>query len=265
MNPDWSTTHLELHLEGTTAVLELADPARRNALGTAMFESLATALARMAHMAHLDSRTEPAVRVLLLRGQGPAFCGGFDLAACVERPGVLRELVLHLSATVRSLRALPVPVVAQVHGAALAGGCALLAGCDFVVAAPDAQLGYPVHRIGVSPAVTLPALLANAGAGRAREIAMSGTVYSGIDAVRVGLATHVAPRADALADTARALCASLERKGPRAMRATKGWLNELDGSQDSARFDHAAAASAAAAEGDEFATLLRAFWSARGA
>lgn len=163
----------------------------------------------------------------------------------------------------RALRALPVPVVAEVQGAALAGGCALLAGCDFVMVAPDARLGYPVHRIGVSPAVTLPALMANAGAGRSREIAMGGALYDGAEAVRVGLAARCAASALALPAEARSLCEALARKGPHALRATKAWLNDLDGTRSDARFEHTAAASAAAAEGDEFATLLRAFWAAR--
>ncbi len=59
------------------------------------------------------------------------------------------------------------------------------------------------------------------------------------------------------------MAASLREKGPVALRATKQWLNELDGSNDEARFRHAALASAAAAHGDEFATLLRAAWAKR--
>lgn len=243
--------------DGGLAELALRDAPRRNALGTAMFDALHAAL-RAAHDAPAER-----MRALVLRGDGPVFCGGFDLSECVQRPATLRTLVEQLSAAVRALRALPMPVVAQVQGAALAGGCALLAGCDFVVVAPDAQLGYPVHRIGVSPAVSLPALLPMAGAGRAREAAMGGTLYAGIEAVRVGLATHVAPSEGDLAGTVQALGERLASKGPSALRATKAWLNELDGTMDPSRFAHAAAASAAAAEGDEFATLLAAFWAQR--
>jgi enoyl-CoA hydratase/carnithine racemase len=139
----------------------------------------------------------------------------------------------------------------------------LLAGCDFVVVAPDAQLGYPVHRIGVSPAVTVPAFMANAGPGRAREVTVGGAIHDGPSAVRAGLATHCAATPQSTADEAEMLVTSLLAKGPQALRATKRWLNELDGTQDETRFRHAAEASAAAAEGDEFATMLRAFWETR--
>lgn len=256
----WSYELASLRVENRVAVLELADPQKRNALGLRMFDALEGALKQARELTRNSKTAETSVAAVLLCGQGPSFCGGFDLAACAENPGLLRPMVERLSAAVQALRALPVPVVAQVQGAALAGGCALVAGCDFVFAATDAQMGYPVHRIGVSPAVTLPALMANAGPGRAREITMGGAIYSGADAVRVGLATHLVPEGEDVAVHARAMCERLAKKGSNALRATKSWLNELDGSQDPAKFTHAAAASAAAAEGDEFATLLRAFW-----
>jgi enoyl-CoA hydratase/carnithine racemase len=247
--------------------ITLCDPARRNALGEAMFAALherllVAALAADGRLLAADGHPKGA-DVVLLRAEGPSFCSGFDLGTCVERPATLRAYVHELSRAVRALRTLPVPVIAEVRGTAAAGGCALLAGCDFVVVAPDVQLGYPVHRIGVSPAVTLPALSANAGHGPARSVAMGGAMHDGPSAVRAGLATHCAADAASLAAQVDALAGTLASKGPIALRATKRWLNELDGSADEARHLHAEAASAAAADGDEFATMLRAFWSSR--
>jgi enoyl-CoA hydratase/carnithine racemase len=250
---------IRLESDGARSTLVLDDPARRNAMGEAMFAAFGTALATVE--ARAAAQPPHRTDVLVLRGEGAAFCAGFDLGACAERPALLATFVHALGDAVRRLRALPCPVVAQVQGAALAGGCALLAACDFVVVAPDAQLGYPVHRIGVSPAVTLPALLANAGAGRARQVTMGGAIVDGAGAVAQGLATQCAASGGSLAAEVDALAARLLAKGPDALRATKRWLNELDGTGDPARFAHAAAASAAAAEGDEFASMLREFWS----
>jgi enoyl-CoA hydratase/carnithine racemase len=247
--------------------ITMCDPARRNALGTAMFAALHERLL-VAALAADDCLIGPSgertgADVLVIRGEGESFCAGFDLAACVERPALLAELVHDLSRAVRALRSLPIPVVAEVRGAALAGGCALLAGCDFVVVAPDAQVGYPVHRIGVSPAVNLPMLMANALPGAVRQVTVGGTVLDGRAAVRAGLATHCAADAATVPAEAEVLAARLCEKGPAALRATKRWLNELDGSGDPPHAAHAAAASAAAAGGDEFASLLRAFWESR--
>ena len=247
--------------------ITLCDPARRNALGEAMFSALherllVAALAADGRLLAGDG-TRTGAEVVVLRAEGPSFCSGFDLGACVERPSTLRAYVHDLSRAVRALRTLPVPIVAEVRGTAAAGGCALLAGCDFVVVAPDAQLGYPVHRIGVSPAVTLPALTANAGHGNARAVALGGTMLDGPGAVRAGLATHCAHDAASLPVLVDSLADALVSKGPEALRATKRWLNELDGSTDEVRHRHAELASAAAAEGDEFASMLRAFWAKR--
>jgi len=246
------------HQDGPLGTLTLADPARRNAMGTAMFAALDAALT--AAEARAGAALGDRIDLLLLRGEGPAFCAGFDLGACVDRSALLADFVHALSRCVQRLRRLPCPVVAQVQGAALAGGCAVLAGCDFVVVAPDAQLGYPVHRIGVSPAVNLPALLANALPGRVRALTMGGALLDGQQAVAQGLATQCADTAETLPAETDALVERLLAKGPEALRATKHWLNELDGSGDPARYPAAAAASAAAADGAEFPTMLRDFW-----
>ena len=247
--------------------ITLADPGRRNALGTAMFAALherllVAALAADDRLLSADGRTVGA-DVVVIRGEGHSFCSGFDLGACVDRPELLRSLVMELARAVQALRALPVPVVAEVRGAALAGGCALLSGCDFVVVSPTAQVGYPVHRIGVSPVVSMPTVLANAGPGAARTAAVGGQVHDGPSAVRAGLATQCAESDGSLCSEVTALVDRLCAKGPLALRATKRWLNELDGSGDESRARHAGEASASAAEGDEFATLLRAFWATR--
>jgi enoyl-CoA hydratase/carnithine racemase len=144
----------------------------------------------------------------------------------VERPALLRDFVLDLSRIVLLLRALPVPVVAEVRGAALAGGCALLAGCDFVVVARDAQLGYPTHRIGISPAVSIPSLLSRMGPA-ARSLLVSNDLIDGVAAHARGLATHVAAAADLDAEV-EALVARLLVKGPAAVRATKRWIRTLE-------------------------------------
>ena len=238
---------------GKVARATLGTPARRNALDEASLGALADALARVR-----DGDAD----VLVLAGEGSAFCAGFDLARCAEDPRAVEPLLLGLSACVRALRELDIPVVARVQGAALAGGCALLTGCDFVVVAEDAQLGYPTHRIGISPAVSIPTLVSRMGPA-ARALLVANDLVDGRSALRLGLATHCSASPDSLEAETDRLVASLLSKGPQALRATKAWLNELDGSIDEARHLHAEMASAAAADGDEFASMLRAFWATR--
>lgn len=243
--------------------ITLNDPARRNALGLPMFDALDSAL-RAARESTGGTAPPDGASILRLRGAGQVFCAGFDLEACAGSDGqrVLASLLERLSSVVRALRRGPWVAIAEVHGAALAGGCALLSACDFVVVAESAQLGYPVHRIGVSPAVTAPLLAPAMGFGASRALLLSGELIRGVEAVRRGLATHVVPDAE-LASATDALVKRLLEKGPVALLATRRLLNLLDGSDTDASFDRACAASLANCGSEESTHMLRAFWQSR--
>jgi methylglutaconyl-CoA hydratase len=240
---------------GPVAIISLNDPAKRNAMTVAMFDALDRAIALMA--------LEESVHVVLLRGEGAAFCAGFDLAAALADQTLLPQFIVRLSALNRSLRRLPQIVVAAVHGAAIAGGCAILSACDFVFVSADAILGYPVHRLGISPAVTIPTLQQAIGPGPARTLLMSGELITGADAKRIGLATHLSESAASVQQDALAHCHSLTTKGIHALRMTKAWLNELDGSLDDASFDQSALGSTELCNQPEARILLARWQQAR--
>jgi enoyl-CoA hydratase/carnithine racemase len=240
------------HVDGI-ATVALADPARRNALSTAMFEALDSAL--------VEVRTRDDVRVLHLRGEGPAFCTGFDLGECVADPTRAATFIRRLSAIARLLRRLPMPVVTEVNGHALAGGCALIAASDLTCASRDAKFGYPVHRIGITPAVNLPTLLADL-AGRARSLSLSGELIDAGAALRIGLVDRLADDLASLRATTDDLCRRLASHPPGAMAATKAFLNGLDGTDRDGPFDATAETSATLADGDECRRMLRDFWTA---
>ena len=235
--------------------LTLNRPEQRNALNEATMDALI-------HAIDATSRRED-LAVVLVRGHGLSFCAGFDLAEALARPGLMSRFIEQIGAITRGLRRLPQVVVAAVQGAALAGGCAIASSCDLVVATPDAQFGYPVHRIGVSPAVSIPTLRQTIGDGRCRATLMGGRIVDGREAHRIGLVSHLAVSVETLDREASGLCRSLALKGPLALRTTKRWINELDGSLDDATFDAAVAASATNASEPESARLLRSFWSHR--
>jgi methylglutaconyl-CoA hydratase len=130
-------------LEQGVLTATLNRPDKRNAIDEAMIERLLQVLER----ADLDA----AVRVVVLRGAGPDFCAGMDLAellASADRSVALnREAALRFGGIFLQMRRMPKPVVAVVQGRALAGGCGLATACDIVVAAKSAQFGYPeVHE-----------------------------------------------------------------------------------------------------------------------
>lgn len=253
--------------QGRVSAVTLRNPARRNALDLAALNALEHAIR--------EARQQCEERVsdcVVVRADGEAFCAGFDLAACAETPALVGDFLHRLSACVQTLRSIDAPVVARVQGAALAGGCALLTGCDFVAVATNAQLGYPTHRIGISPAVSIPSLFSRMG-GNARALLLANDLIDGNEALARGLATSVS-QPEALDRDFELLVARVLSKGPEALRATKAWLRTLeergDGvlgrvvARDQHAFERARDASIALGEGDEFASMLRAFWASRG-
>ncbi len=248
---------VQSEINAPRATIVLNDSARRNAMTIDMFDALDAVLAQL--------RDRDDVHVVLVKGNGPAFCAGFDLAAAVEDPSILEPFVLRLSTLARQLRRLPQVVVAAVHGAAIAGGCAFISACDFVVVEQSTKIGYPVHRIGLSPAVSAPTLMQAIGQGAARQLMMSGSLIDGAEAHQLSLASHCCDGVQATFATADELCATLAAHGAHAMRVTKHWLNTLDGSLDDQRFQHVAADTAREALEDSCVLLLREFWSMRSA
>lgn len=246
---------INLQRDNGVTVIELNDPARRNALGVAMFDALDAALATCAR--------DDSARVVVLCGSSGAFSTGFDLGAAVEDPALLGTFIARLSGVLRTVRRLPQPVIAAVEGAAIAGGCAIVSACDFAVASPESKLGYPVHGIGVSPAVTLPTLAAKIGDGSARALTVEGRLLTGAEAHRIGLVSHLAGSADVIRSQAMELARQLAAKPPQALRVTKAWLNELDGSLENARFDGPVQGSAHLPQQPETIELLRTFWAHR--
>lgn len=249
------TSPVILSTDGRVAGVTLNDPDRRNALGLAMFNGLDDALTRL--------HTNDSVNVVVFRGAGSAFCAGFDLAAAVEQPELMGTYIERLSGVLRAIRRLPQTVIASVHGAAIAGGCAMLSACDFLCVSDEATLGYPVHALGVSPAVTLPTLMQLIGEDPARSLVMTGRVIDGIEAQRIGLASHRAPNDEELVAVTNELAQRLASHGLNALRVTKAWMNELDGSMDDSRFDAPVRGSTPLASGDEAAHRLREFWNSR--
>lgn len=201
------------------AAITLDRATKRNALTPEMLEVLGEAFEGI-----------PAgVKAVVVSGDGPAFCAGFDLKMCAADPtgATMRSLLEGLSRCVRAMRALPQPVVMAVHGSAVAGGCALLGGADIVVAERGTKLGYPVVKIGVSPAVSAPFLGASVSAGAMRARLMDPELVSAERALAIGLVHEVCDGLGATKERALDIARALGCKPGIGVTATKALLNEL--------------------------------------
>jgi enoyl-CoA hydratase/carnithine racemase len=174
---------LEIRREGRVLHVALNRPEKRNALDLALCGELAAALE--------EASEDPAMGAILLTGKGKAFCAGMDLDEILNAgSGAIDEV--HERLFTVGLR-IDKPVVAAVHGAALAGGTGLAANCHVVVAAEDAKFGLTEIRIGLWPFLIFRAVSAAVGERRAVELALTGRVFGGEEAAGYGLAHYAVP------------------------------------------------------------------------
>ena len=169
--------------ENSIRVMNLNRPEKRNALNDALIAALKDALR--------EAGVEESLRCIVIRGAGKDFCSGADLVAIqkiatasyeenVEDARNLAELFL-------LIRSVKIPVIAAVHGRALAGGCGLATACDLVVATKTARFGYPEVKIGFVPAMVAAILRRNLGEKKSFELLTQGFEYTAEEAVRLGL------------------------------------------------------------------------------
>ena len=206
------------------ARITLDRPERRNALDRALVEELKDSLA----LAEADDR----VRVIAIAGAGPDFCAGADLRELQEAVQAGPEASLAEAQALGDLflliRRLEKPVVALVHGRALAGGAGLATACDLVLASADAQLGYPEVRLGFVPAMVMAILRRSVGEKRAFELIALGDPIDAGAALEYGLMNRVFPAASFDSDSA-AFLETLSSRSASALALSKRLLYQIEG------------------------------------
>ena len=204
--------------EGGVRTITLNRPEKRNALTPELQEELIVAI---------EAAEDAGARVVVLAGEGEAFCAGLDLGVLREMAGMSAEQHrIEAARVARMFRAVwecDLPTVAMVQGPAIAGGTGLATMCDFTLAAPEARFGYTEVRIGFVPALVSAYLSLQVGAKVARELLLSARIFDADEARRLGLVTEVVPR-ESLRVRAAELAGELMRNSPEGMRATKRLL-----------------------------------------
>jgi enoyl-CoA hydratase len=195
--------------------LVLNRPAKLNAISVELRKALGAAI---------DAAVaDDAVRVIVIAGAGRAFCAGYDLSeAAPPDAWSWREILARDVEATMAIWRCPKPVIAQVHGYALAGGLELAMACDLIVATEDAQLGEPEIRFGSAPVTLLMPFLV--GQKATRELLMTGDLIDGREAHRIGLVNRVVP-GDRLTAEVDALADRLARVPGDVMAPTKLMLN----------------------------------------
>lgn len=208
----------------TVRVIELNRPEKRNALNDEVIAGLKQAL-------H-DAESDESLRAIVIRGAGKDFCSGADLAAIQKIADATYEenvadarSLADLFELIRNVR---VPVIAAVHGRALAGGCGLATACDLVIATRSARFGYPEVKIGFVPAMVAGILRRNLGEKRSFELLTQGFEFSAAEANAIGLVNDLFEN-EAFDLAAIEYASRYARVSGSAVVMTKRLLYDIDG------------------------------------
>jgi enoyl-CoA hydratase/carnithine racemase len=221
-----SDERVTIEIADGVAEVTLNRPHKLNALDPAMFEAIIAAGERV-------SRT-PGLRAIVLAGAGKGFCAGLDketfASIMAQGAPALGDLTKrthgaanHFQQAAYVWRTLPIPVIAAIHGVALGGGFQIALGADIRYVAPDARLAILEIKWGIVPDMGGMALMRElARSDVIRELAMTGRIFSGSDALTYGFATSV--HADPLG-AARSTAKEIAARSSDAVRAIKRLMN----------------------------------------
>ncbi|HET7152167.1 MAG TPA: enoyl-CoA hydratase-related protein [Candidatus Kapabacteria bacterium] len=228
------------------ATITLNRPEKRNALDEQMIREL--------HSAVEKATADAAIRVIVLTGNGDAFCAGadlaylrkiseYDIAANKNDSHNLMELLYAIHSS-------PKPTVAVVRGPALAGGCGLATVCDITIASADATFGYPEVRIGFIPAIVMVFLREKLGEAMAKNLVLRGRVLGADEACRIGLIAHAVPTAEVGKKTEE-IIVDLKRGSSSALRLAKQMFAALPGMPITAGLEYASMMNALARQTED--------------
>jgi methylglutaconyl-CoA hydratase len=249
------TAVLETERRGPATWLWLNRPELRNALDGELQDLLLEAFEEI--------EKDNNARVVVLAGRGAAFCAGGDLsrmekAATMTRAKSKAEAARFATLLYR-MHTFPKPLIARVHGPAFAGGMGLVAACDLVVAAEEAEFCLPEVKIGLVPAMISPYIVRAMGGQQARRYVLTGERLAAREAHRIGFVHECVPAAglDACVDR---LAKQFAQAGPKALERSKKLLARVAGSAiNPALSAHTAGVLAEARAGDEAREGIRAF------
>ncbi len=216
------------------AVVTLNRPERRNALNIGMMQQLVDSLHNLAS----DSTT----RVAIVRGAGPVFCAGLDLAEAQD-PELVKQSAGLVAKTLHTLKFSPLVTIAAVHGGAYAGGGGVAAACDMAVATDDCKIGFPEARRGLLPALICDVLKTKVREGDLTELFLCGEAITASRAQQIGIFQRIVPEAELL-PTALQVAENILAGGPQTIIDTKTLLHHAyghdhlaSGSQDASSID----------------------------
>jgi methylglutaconyl-CoA hydratase len=246
---------IQLDINNKIASITLDRPEKHNALNPELITELISAFETV--------KADNATRIVILKSSGENFSAGADLAYLQQLQQNTYEDNLadsnRLKLLFDTIYTFEKPVIAQVQGKAIAGGCGLVSACDFVFAVPDAILGYTEVKIGFVPALVASLLVKKVGESRCRQLLLSGELIDANTAFQYGLVNYIKDKA-IINEAVYAFAEKLaESTSSESIKATKGLLSKLQGRSFDEGMTYAAEINAKARLTDDFKKGLSAF------
>ena len=214
---------IEVQKKGSYLEVSLARPQSRNAFNADLISEIKETFQSVSK--------DPDCRVVLLKGQGESFCAGADLEYMKSMAGFSeaenKEDANQLFDMFLSIRNCALPVVTLVHGHAMGGGVGIVAASDIVIAEESTKFAFSEVKLGLVPAVISSFVLEKIIVSRARELMLTGRVFTGVEALEIGLVGYTARGAEA-EELALSIVNDFDRLGPEAVRETKKLLLSYD-------------------------------------
>ena len=210
---------LKVEREGAVLRVSLNRPEVRNALNDELIAEIYT----------LFTTVSTDIRVIVLDGEGSAFCAGGDLEWMRKAAGYTEAEntadALKVSQMFSAIRNCHAVTIASVHGAAMGGGCGMIAACDIAISTEDAKFGFSEVKLGLIPATISPFVIDRIGKGHARALFVTGEVFGSAHALAIGLVHEVAHSGErdlAIHRKIRSILAS----GPKAIAGARALVND---------------------------------------
>ena len=255
---------IRVETKGTVAWLTLCRPEKRNAMGMAFFSQLTEQVNR------LDA--DPAVRAVVLCGEGQSFSVGLDLMEAAGLLGgkgaddreALRRRIVALQDSFTAVERCRKPVIAAVHGHCIGGAVDLLCACDIRMASADAIFSIRETRIAIIADLgTLQRLPHIIGQGWFRELALTGRDFTAAEALTMGFVTRVLDDRDALMDCAGGMAGQISGLAPLTVQGVKETINHSRDNGVYPGLAYVAQKNAAALASDDLVEAITAFMEKR--
>lgn len=210
-------------IKNGAAIITLNRPDKRNALNDQLISDLREAIA--------DADADDQARVVMLRGAGKDFCAGADLSQVEKsaQASIIENIegASQMADLFIAMRRMKKPVIAAVHGRALAGGAGLASACDMVIATRSARFCYTETKIGFVPAIVMSIARRNLGEKLAFEILATAKTFSAQEAAEIGFINRVCDDADFETEVEK-FASEIASLSPSALMLTKYLLYQID-------------------------------------